>query len=259
MAKDPMSSQGLSALIAAIEQETTGNNKKLEILFSSPGNFNASQAAQVIHQFASPPDKVQAIKIMEPRLVRMTCQEAREIINAISVSCDKLTALHCVKRVLSDSQTKLGEEYILSCFPFQMDKYNARNILYTVQSRVGDKMAAGGHQGYAALGGLYTQCRPLEPHLYGSLAEQESRAPGHGNIEMPITANAGVIPSVYTGHPSYAYPPDRTYEQDREYPGNTTFLSAGPYPAGAPPLGHHSGAPAPTGFPRLPTEAMGYQ
>lgn len=28
----------------------------------------------------------------------MTCQEAREIINAISVSSDKLTALHCVKR-----------------------------------------------------------------------------------------------------------------------------------------------------------------
>ena len=38
-------------------------------------------------------------------------------------------------------------------------------------------MPAGGHQGYAALGGLYTQCRPLVPHLYGSVDDQEKYSP----------------------------------------------------------------------------------
>ena len=35
-------------------------------------------------------------------------------------------------RVLTDCQTKLGEEYILSAFPFESDKYKALGILQTV-------------------------------------------------------------------------------------------------------------------------------
>lgn len=35
-------------------------------------------------------------------------------------------------RVLSDYQTKLGEEYILSSFPFEADKITALRILQTV-------------------------------------------------------------------------------------------------------------------------------
>lgn len=35
-------------------------------------------------------------------------------------------------RVLTDSQTKLGAEYILSAFPFENDKVRALNILNTV-------------------------------------------------------------------------------------------------------------------------------
>ena len=46
-----------------------------------------------------------------------------------------------------------------------------------VRSDVVDATPAGGHQGYAALGGLYTQCRPLVPHLYGSVEEQWLNAP----------------------------------------------------------------------------------
>lgn len=38
-------------------------------------------------------------------------------------------------------------------------------------------MAAGGHQGYAALGGLYTQARPMVPHLYGNVADQAQLIP----------------------------------------------------------------------------------
>ena len=46
-----------------------------------------------------------------------------------------------------------------------------------VRSDVRTSMPAGGHQGYAALGGLYTQCRPLVPHLYGSVDDQEKYSP----------------------------------------------------------------------------------
>ena len=38
-------------------------------------------------------------------------------------------------------------------------------------------MAAGGHQGYAALGGLYTQSSPLLPHMYGPISEQRQKLP----------------------------------------------------------------------------------
>lgn len=50
-----------------------------------------------------------------------------------------------------------------------------------VRSDVFDQMASGGHQGYAALGGLYTQSRPLEPHLYGSVDEQWRERPVSNN------------------------------------------------------------------------------
>lgn len=76
---------------------------------------------------------------------------------------------------------------------------------------------------------------------------------GHGKIEIPPEAQPGVVPSIYTGHPSYAYPADRSYDEDRGYPGNSSLGQSlpGDYPKGAPPLGYHSGAPNPTGFLQL--------
>ena len=46
-----------------------------------------------------------------------------------------------------------------------------------VGSYVAEKTPAGGHQGYAALGGLYTQARPMCTHLYGPLKYQEQLIP----------------------------------------------------------------------------------
>ena len=37
-------------------------------------------------------------------------------------------------RSLADSATKLGQEYILSAFPFESDKYAALQVLDTVSS-----------------------------------------------------------------------------------------------------------------------------
>lgn len=253
MSKGAMDPSTFQALVDKIRQETTSSEKKVEILYSCRGFYNADQASRLLSSFANPADKIRVLRILEPRLCQMTCRDGREIINAVSIHNDKLIALDCIKRVLSDYQSKLGEEYILSAFPFENDKLRAMQILQTVNSFVGDHVAAGGHQGYAALGGLYTQARPMVPHLYGPVTDQAKLIPGHGKIEIPPEAQPGVVPSIYTGHPSYAYPPDRNYDEDRGYPGNSDLGQTlpGDYPKGAPPLGYHSGAPNPTGFLKL--------
>ncbi|XP_060075314.1 uncharacterized protein LOC132555002 [Ylistrum balloti] len=254
MAKECMDDVSFNRLLSDINQQTSSLDKKVETLYSSRGFFSADQAATLLYAYGSPSDKIKAVRVLEPRLCRMTCKDARGIIGAVSVHNDKLIVLDCIKRCLCDYQTTLGQEYILSAFPFEHDKQRAMQILQTVGSSVASKVAAGGHQGYAALGGLYTQARPMVPHLYGPLPMQAELIPGYGKIEIPPEAQPGVVPSVYTGHPSYAYPPDKSYAEDRGYPGNSSF-SNGPathnYPAGAPPLGHHSGAPYSTGFPQL--------
>ena len=41
------------------------------------------------------------------------------------------------------------------------------------------KIAAGGHQGYAPCGGLFTQSKPLDPHVYGAVPDQMQQLPVH--------------------------------------------------------------------------------
>jgi len=94
------------------------------------------------------------------------------------------------------------------------------------------------------------------------LDQQALHIAGHGPIEVPPTAQPGVVPSIYTGHPSYAYPADKSYQDDRGYPGTVGFPAGvdGPshYPGGAPSLGNNTGAPAPTGFPKLDQRGFVY-
>lgn len=40
-------------------------------------------------------------------------------------------------------------------------------------------IAAGGHQGYSALGGLYTSAKPNNLHIYGDKYEQVKHLPNH--------------------------------------------------------------------------------
>jgi len=220
MSKEAMDDKAFGDLMSQINQETGATETKLQILFGSRGFFSALQAAQIIFAFGIPSDKVRAIQILEPRLCRMTCQEARDLIGAVSIHNDKLKVLECIKRVLCDCQTEQGVLNILAAFPFEPDKNRAMQVLSTVRSNVADAVPAGGHQGYAALGGLYTQCRPLVPHLYGTVQEQQFDRPGHGSIQLPVEAKQGILPSMYTGHPTYAYPQGRDYATDRGYPGN---------------------------------------
>lgn len=248
MAKEAMSDAQFEQLLACINQETKSSDRKLEKLFNSRGYFSAQQASRILYAFGIPSDKLRAVQTMEPRLCKMTCSEARDVVGAFSIHNDKIKCLEAVKRYLTDCQTRQGTENVLGAFPFENDKFKAMNILHTVRSDVAELTPAGGHQGYAALGGLYTQCRPLVPHLYGTVSAQQQQTPGYGKIDVPVTAKSGVLPSMYTGHPSYAYPQGRDYAHDRGYPGNGAYMSSSgpgtsgvsePYPAGGPPLGMH--------------------
>lgn len=265
MAKEAMPDHIFEQLLASINQETRSTDKKVEILFNSRGFFSALQASRILYAFGNPSDKLRAMQILEARLCRMTCSEGRDIIGAFSIQNDKVKALEAIKRYLCDTQTRDGRENMLIGFPFEADKMKALNVLSTVRSDKADLIPAGGHQGYAALGGLYTQCRPMVPHLYGPAEQQQKQRAGSGQINIPVEAKAGVLPSMYTGHPSYAYPQGRDYAQDRQYPGNGAYgqdmsyasgtgecpskpLRSGGYPAGGPPLGMHQGGAAATGF-----------
>uniref|UniRef100_A0A0B6ZHP0 DUF4476 domain-containing protein n=1 Tax=Arion vulgaris TaxID=1028688 RepID=A0A0B6ZHP0_9EUPU len=262
MAKIAMDPSEFERLVGAIRQESDSHEKKLQILYTSHGYFNSEQAGRLLYELPRPADKVAALRILEPRLCLMTSREARSIVEAISIHNDRLIALDCVKRVLIDSKTPLGQEYSLSSLIYENDKHRARAILQTVSSDVADHVAAGGHQGYTALGGLHSQARPLRTNLYGDIPSQVEGAPGHGKIQLIPSANPGIIPSIYTGHPSYAYPPDIPYAEIRSYPGTAgfpaRFSASTDYPGGAPPLGHHSGAPAPTGFYNLDESGVAY-
>jgi len=89
---------------------------------------------------------------------------------------------------------------------------------------------------------------------------------GKGVVEIPVRARARLLPSKYTGHPSYAYRRGRDYAQDRGYPGCAAYgehlyYPGSPggycpaksplyniYPAGAPPLVMHHSTSVPAGF-----------
>ena len=88
---------------------------------------------------------------------------------------------------------------------------------------------------------------------------------GKGPLWVPVTARAPLLPSKYTGHPSYAYPRGRDYAEDRGYPGCGAFGERlyypdiggecpaksrlyNIYPAAGPPIDMHCGAPPPIGY-----------
>ncbi|KAK2177612.1 hypothetical protein NP493_589g01027 [Ridgeia piscesae] len=156
----------------------------------------------------------------------MTCSEARDIIGAVSIHNDKLKVLDSLKRYLVDFQTRAGREYITSSYIYEPDKFRAMGILNTVRSDVADMVPAGGHQGYAALGGLYIQAAPLNRHIYGDIHSQLMNLPGHGQVNLPALARAAQLPSMYRGHPSYAYPQGRDYAEDRNYPCHDRYIES---------------------------------
>lgn len=252
-------------LMSRIHQETGSNETKLDILFNARGYYSPLQASTVLYAFATHADKLKALEILEPRLCRMTCNEARDVIGSFSIQNDKIRALGVLKRYIVDTQVREGQEIIMGCYTFEDHKRKALGTLHTVRGDIYDQAPSGAHQQYAACGSLYTQARPLVPHLYGSLYEQSQLTPGKAKIEVPTLARPRILPSKYSGHPSYAFPQGRDYAEDRKFPGCGAFgehlyypdlggecPAKNPvyahYPAGAAPLGMHFGTTAPTAF-----------
>ncbi|KAF6778319.1 hypothetical protein AHF37_02153 [Paragonimus kellicotti] len=131
------------------------------------------KAAALLACFKTAPERVRVIRALERRLCRMSCAEAREILNVFQLTNhDRLFALDCIKRTLVDHETTEGIEYILSAFHFETDKKEALCILSTISMHVTQELASGGHQLYAPFGGLYSQCFPGTESLYGPINEQ---------------------------------------------------------------------------------------
>jgi hypothetical protein len=222
MQKEPLSPECFQAILNLI-LNAESNAKKLEILKNSKGFFNGPQLVILINSFKRLCDKVEAIRLLEERFTLMTCEEAARVIDAFSVHNDKLLALESLKRALKDAESPEGQAAILASIPYEPDRFVALQILSTVMVFQANKIAAGGHQGYAPCGGLFTQSKPLDPHVYGSVPEQMQQLPGRGAIKLPETCTVGQVPSYYTGHPSYAYKPSPGYTEARGYPGARGF------------------------------------
>jgi len=150
---------------------------------------------------------MKAIMIIEPRLIPMTCQQARTVLAAITVHNDRLEALQYVKRALNDAHTQEGTDSILSVFPFYEDKLKAGAILETIIAREGIRVAAGGHLGYGALGSSVVRAAPLNPHFYGPVAAQVAHLPNHSQEALPVrNIFPPKAPSIYTSDESYLSP-----------------------------------------------------
>ncbi|KAF6778320.1 hypothetical protein AHF37_02154 [Paragonimus kellicotti] len=173
MAKQPLSDGDFNRLLSILISETSDNEKKFEKLYYSKGCFSGVQAAALLACFKTAPERVRVIRALERRLCRMSCAEAREILNVFQLTNhDRLFALDCIKRTLVDHETTEGIEYILSAFHFETDKKEALCILSTISMHVTQELASGGHQLYAPFGGLYSQCFPGTESLYGPINEQ---------------------------------------------------------------------------------------
>jgi len=201
---------------------------KLEILLKTSGFFNGEQAGLLVSIFSRPKDKLKAVMIIEPKLISMSCQEARSILGAIPIPEDRLNALQYVKRALYDAGTQEGCDYIVSTFTFEEHKISAARLLGSVVSKQGIQIAAGGHQGYAPLGTLYTNAVPNNPHIYGHPLIQAQHLPNH-----KLSSDCKKTEEVNPKYPASIYKSNlpenvhlSTYAKANGYPGNKEYLNA---------------------------------
>ncbi|CAF1285571.1 unnamed protein product [Rotaria sordida] len=249
----PLSDQEFEILLRKIVHETTDPEKKLEILYHSRGFFSGEQAGHIVSSIRRPKDRMKAILILEPRLIPMTCQQARNILASITVHNDRLEALQYVKRALNDAQTQEGTDYILSVFPFYEDKLKAGAILETIIAREGVRVAAGGHLGYGALGSSVVRAAPLNPHFYGPVAAQVAHLPNHSQ-ETTTARNIfpPKVPSIYSFGESYL-PSTRPTDIHAHYTSNTNDNINRQYTGinAAPTYIYHATDPGPVGYANL--------
>ena len=95
-------------------------------------------------------------------------------------------------------------------------------------NRKGIQIAAGGHQGYAPLGGLYTNAVPNNPHIYGHPLLQVNQLPHH----KPPTSNS-TVPNIIQPHNNPIYKsnmPEKvylsSYAKANDYPTVNPYLNS---------------------------------
>lgn len=225
-----MSDSEFAELMRLVVHDSGDYEQKLEYLIRAKFFLNAEQAAQLVSIFPFPKDKIKAVMILEPKLISMSCQESRSILAALSIPEDRLAALQYVKRALYDANTQEGVDNIVATFTFDEHKMHAARILQSVVNRKGIQIAAGGHQGYAPLGGLYTNAPPNNPHIYGHPLHQVSLLPHHRAPNTPTTSTA---PNAAQPNNSPIYKsnlPEKvylsTYAKANDYPTNNPYLNA---------------------------------
>ncbi|VDL88826.1 unnamed protein product [Schistocephalus solidus] len=140
---------------------------------------------------------------IQKRMCRMSCAEGKEVLERIQLTQpDKLFALDCIKRTLTDHQTTEGTEYILSAFNSEEDKIKALHRLTAISSYANEDLAAGGHLVYGPVGSIHGQSFPLSEHMYGPVQQQLEAREDMPNFPDTLSDKQK---SMYTCHPSYAY------------------------------------------------------
>lgn len=226
----PMPDEMFEDLMRMIVHDSGDYEAKLELLLAAKGFLNAEQAALLVSVFKRPKDKLKAIMIIEPKLVSLSCQEARSLLASIPIPEDRLVALQYVKRALYDGNTQEGIDNIVSTYTFEEHKLTAARILKSVANRDGIQVAAGGHQGYAPLGTLYTNATPNNVHIYGHPLLQVQHLPNH--LITSESFNQNTQTNINPKYPSTIYKSNlpesvylSTYAKANDYPSNNQYLN----------------------------------
>lgn len=134
-----------------------------------------------------------------------------------------------MKRAIYDANTQEGVDNILFTFAFPEHKIMAMRILQTIMPRNDLVIAAGGHQGYSALGGLYTSAKPNNLHIYGDKYEQVKHLPNHRQPTQETDQKSGLLfdtntTTIYNKNDSNLLDIRNTYVESNSYLKRADYL-----------------------------------
>ncbi len=117
-------------------KRTAFSRDKLRALQLAVGSrdegLTANQVLRILKAFGFSRDMVQAIRIMEPKLLGMPAADVSRILKSYPFSRDRLSVLRALKDTILDLENKF---VILDAFTFSSDKKKAARILASVRPR----------------------------------------------------------------------------------------------------------------------------
>jgi Mg-chelatase subunit ChlD len=127
--------EALASLVKQLKDESFSDGKKRVLRLAVEGTargFTSEQIRRVLEAFGFDSDMVEAVRILEDRMLGMTSREILPVLEAFSFSADKLKVLAALKDAITDAENKF---VILKAFTFSGDKEKARKILESVKAR----------------------------------------------------------------------------------------------------------------------------